>query len=127
MPSLSLPKRMKGISGEVERGYDEAITMDESRRCYLCNLKFEIDKDRCIYCSYCIDVMPRDCIKLVRGVSINTDGSFGDLAETKSWRDTVAIEIDNKRCIRCGMCYEICPMNCITISKVELIEKKLEV
>jgi NADPH-dependent glutamate synthase beta subunit-like oxidoreductase/ferredoxin len=126
MPGLALSKRMRNMSQEVELGYDEAISQEESKRCYLCNLKFEIDKDRCIYCSYCIDVMPRDCIKLVTGVGLKKDGSFGDLVETKSWRDTVAIEIDNKRCIRCGMCYEVCPMNCISISKVELIEKKLE-
>ena len=37
-----------------------------------------------------------------------------------------AIAIDNKRCIRCGKCYDVCPTQCISITKTELIEQDVE-
>lgn len=122
MPTLPAAERLEVADSEVERGYGEAEAKNESLRCYLCSLKYEIDVSRCIYCSMCIDVAPRDCIKMISKVEQKPDGSYGEYAETGSWNDVVAIAIDNKRCIRCGKCYEACPMNCITITKTELVE-----
>ena len=48
----------------------------EARRCYLCYLRFEIDIDNCIYCRACIEVAPRNCIKLVSAIEIREDGSY---------------------------------------------------
>lgn len=126
MPTLNVPDRLSPITGEVEKGYDEEIAQEESKRCYLCNLKYVIDTSRCIYCVACIDVAPRDCIKIVKDVKKKEDGAYGDLISTTVWSEGVAIAIDNKRCIRCGKCYEICPMKCIHVLKVELIEQKQE-
>jgi len=126
MKTTDVSKRVKDITREVELGYDNDTAHEESKRCYLCNRKFQIDPDRCIYCFACIDVAPRDCIKLVKDIKIKKDGSYGELVETNNWYETVLIAIDSKRCIRCGNCYDICPMKCITITKVELIEQKLE-
>ncbi|MCF8067645.1 MAG: FAD-dependent oxidoreductase [Desulfobacterales bacterium] len=126
LPVLDRNSRFKKITNEVELGYDHESAFKEAKRCYLCNLKFEIDVDRCIYCSACIDVAPRDCIKLIRDVEVKKDGSYGDYEETTNWRNVVAIAIDNKRCIRCGKCVEACPMDCISVTKVELIEQDLE-
>ncbi len=50
-------------------------------------------------------------------------GPYPRLVETKSWREVNAIVIDNARCIRCGECVRVCPVNCISVSKVELVEK----
>ncbi|SCY49083.1 FAD-dependent oxidoreductase [Desulfoluna spongiiphila] len=122
MPTLPVEERFEDADNEVEEGYGEAEAVKESLRCYLCSLKYEIDVSRCIYCSMCIDVAPRDCIKMISSVAENPDGSYGEYGETGNWNDVVAIAIDNKRCIRCGKCYEVCPMDCITITKTELVE-----
>jgi NAD-dependent dihydropyrimidine dehydrogenase PreA subunit len=65
-------------------------------------------------------VAPRDCIKLIEGVQIRDDGSYGRLDETREWDKVGAIWIDNDQCIRCGACYKVCPTQCISISKHEL-------
>ncbi len=67
MPTVEpVDQRMKDPAIEVETGYTRDMAAEESKRCYLCYLHYEIDIDRCIYCRYCIDVAPRDCIKLVK-------------------------------------------------------------
>ena len=125
MPATAFKKRIEDPLSEVETGYDAEEASEEAKRCYLCMLKYEIDTSKCIYCFACIDVAPRDCIKKISGVTYKEDGSIGDYIETNDWSQVHSIAIDNKRCIRCGQCYEVCPMQCISIKKVELIERDL--
>ncbi len=125
MPTLPVSERINGHAPEVELGFDREMALDEARRCYLCYLHYEIDISRCIYCRYCIDVAPRDCIKLVDEVILNEKGAMEGLRETADWRNVNAVIIDNSRCIRCGECMRVCPVNCITVSKVELVERVL--
>ena len=126
MPTLMPPENRIGIKQpEVETGYPKEMALEEAKRCYLCYLHYEIDMDRCIYCRYCIDVAPRDCIKLVKDVKTNPDGTVIKLVETTAWEDVNAIIIDNSRCIRCGECLRICPVDCISATKIELVEKPL--
>jgi formate dehydrogenase major subunit len=126
MNTLDFEERVKEGSPEVEMGYTEDQAATESKRCYLCSLIYEIDTKKCIYCSACIDVAPRDCIKMVESVPVSEDGSLGNASETRKWNRVAAIAIDNERCIRCGQCYEVCPMNCIHVTKAELIELNIE-
>jgi len=118
----TLPLDQRSASCEVETGMDQAMGREEAKRCYLCNLRYQIDVDRCIYCRACIEVAPRNCIKLVSGVEIGDDGSYGKLLETREWNQVGAIWIDNNECIRCGACYVACPVKCISISRCELSE-----
>ncbi len=115
-----LTTRFDDLVSEVETGMSSEVAFEEAKRCYLCYLKYEIDIDNCIYCRACIDVAPRDCIKLVSGVGINDDGTYGDLQETKQWNQVGAIWIDNDECIRCGACHMVCPTKCISITKHEI-------
>lgn len=122
MPTAGLAERTQSMTCEVELGMEGQRAAAEAKRCYLCNLRYQIDVDRCVYCRACIEVAPRSCIKLVGGVEIGADGSYGKLLETKEWNKVGAIWIDNNECIRCGACYNVCPVNCISITRCELSE-----
>ncbi|MFC3117372.1 FAD-dependent oxidoreductase [Jhaorihella thermophila] len=117
MPTEDIEERVAHLTEEVERGYDDALAHEEAKRCYLCNLQYKIDIDNCIYCRACIEVAPKNCIKLVEGVEIREDGTYGKLLETSEWDHVGAIWIDNVECIRCGACYEVCPTKCISITR----------
>jgi formate dehydrogenase major subunit len=126
MPTAKpLEERLRSNALEVETGLTGEQAKEESKRCYLCYLHYEIDISRCIYCRYCIDVAPRDCIRLVQEIKTNEAGAITGFVETNHWRDVNAIVIDNARCIRCGECMRVCPVNCISATKVELTERRI--
>jgi len=123
MPTVPVDQRFDGLTEEVELGLDDERARLEAKRCYLCYLRYEIDVDNCIYCRACIEVAPRNCIKLVEGVELNQDGSYGELQESSQWDQVGAIWIDNNECIRCGACYKVCPTKCISITRCEMFHQ----
>jgi len=122
MPTAALGERLHSETLEVDLGLGDERGREEAKRCYLCNLRYQIDVDRCIYCRACIEVAPRNCIKLVQGVDMQQDGSYGKLREAREWNQVGAIWIDNNECIRCGACFKACPVKCITITRNEFVE-----
>ncbi len=120
MPTSKLQGRCDDLIAEVDLGMDLEDAYEEAKRCYLCYHRYEIDVDNCIYCRACIEVAPRDCIKLVEGVDIKNDGTYGALREAREWDKVGAIWIDNNECIRCGACFMVCPTKCISISRNEI-------
>jgi formate dehydrogenase major subunit len=125
MPTAELRQRCKSQQHEVETGYDRDLAREEAKRCYLCNLKYHIDVDNCIYCRACIEVAPKNCIKLVEGIEIKKDGTYGELIETDAWNEVGAIWIDNNECIRCGACFMVCPTKCISITRNDLVTQDM--
>jgi ferredoxin len=124
MPTLPVKERVDHV--EVELGLNRTLGKEEAKRCYLCYLKFEIDVTRCIYCRYCMDVCPTNCIHTTKDVITEEDGKQR-LVITNKWNEVSAIVIDNNNCIRCGNCKKVCPVECIDVVKSELIEQDVEV
>ncbi|MFV2001890.1 MAG: FAD-dependent oxidoreductase [Paracoccaceae bacterium] len=125
MPTEDIQERSSNLTQEVEQGFNDLLTNEEAKRCYLCNLNYKIDVDNCIYCRACIEVAPKNCIKMVDGIKINPDGTYGDLLETSEWDHVGAIWIDNNECIRCGACYYVCPTKCISITRNQLVMREV--
>ncbi|MCB1750268.1 MAG: FAD-dependent oxidoreductase [Gammaproteobacteria bacterium] len=125
MPTEPLSERVQSGSMEVEMGYDLKLGLEEAKRCYLCYHKYEIDVDNCTYCRACIEVAPRNCIKMVEGVDIKPDGTYGKLQEASEWDKVGAIWVDNNECIRCGACFKVCPTKCISITRNEIFYQDL--
>ncbi len=125
IPTIAVNQRLESLENEVETGYDNDLSFEEAKRCYLCYHKYEINVDNCIYCRACIEVAPRNCIKLVDGIDIKEDGTYGALHEASEWNKVGAIWIDNNECIRCGACYMVCPTKCISITKNEIFHQDL--
>lgn len=125
VPTEPVANRFACPGNEVELGFDGDLALNEAKRCYLCNLHYKIDVDNCIYCRACIEVAPKTCIKMVEGIQINPDGSYGALEETSEWDHVGAIWIDNTECIRCGACYEVCPTHCISITRNRLVMQEV--
>jgi len=125
MPTEGIEERNSDLKQEVETGFGGDLAHEEAKRCYLCNLNYKIDVDNCIYCRACIEVAPKNCIKMVEGIKINADGTYGELEETGEWNHVGAIWIDSNACIRCGACYNVCPTKCISITRNQLVLQEL--
>jgi formate dehydrogenase major subunit len=123
MPTAPIARRCRSLSREVETGFGDDLAKEEAKRCYLCNLSYQIDIDNCIFCRACIEVAPKNCIKLVEGVAIKEDGTYGELEETAEWNQVGAIWIDTNECIRCGACYYVCPTKCISVTRKQLVTR----
>ena len=120
MPTIELEKR--DLPTEVELGFNEETSGDETQRCYQCHYKFEIDSDKCIFCDWCVKVKPRpDCILKVKELKQDDEGRIvgWEIAETAD--DINMIWINQEDCIRCGACVAACPVDAISIQKVSLV------
>jgi formate dehydrogenase major subunit len=119
MPVCDVGQR--DLTAEVETGYNAGGAADEAQRCYRCHYKYEIDSDKCIYCDWCIMAKPRpDCILKVKALTYDEKGRIVGWEEVRSTHDTNLIWINQEDCIRCGACLKACPLDAISLQKVDL-------
>ncbi|MCC6775833.1 MAG: FAD-dependent oxidoreductase [Hyphomicrobiales bacterium] len=126
MPSLPLETRGIGADDttlEVELGYSKPIGFEEAKRCLQCQLNIFIDGNRCILCNDCVDVCPHRCIEMIsleRIYAIDDDEEMANLARAELGPNAVAMVIDERACIRCGLCVDWCPTECLTMDHFRL-------
>jgi ferredoxin len=121
----TLPLAVRGLFGdtvettnEVELGYTKPLGFEEAKRCLQCQLNIFIDGNRCILCNGCADICPYECIEMIsldRIYAIDNDVQLAELARAEMGAGAAAMIIDEQACIRCGLCVEWCPTECLTM------------
>jgi NADPH-dependent glutamate synthase beta subunit-like oxidoreductase/ferredoxin len=108
---------------EVELGYSKPIGFEEAKRCLQCQLNIFIDGHRCILCNGCVDACPHLCIEMIspdRIYSIDNDVELAQMARAELGPYAAAMVIDERSCIRCGICVDWCPTECLTMDHFRL-------
>jgi len=124
VPSRSAAARLAEPVAVVELGYSEAQARREASRCLDCGVTPVFDGSRCVLCGGCADVCPTACLKLVPLDAIDADGSVADTIAAVFGADAdrsqnSAILKDEDRCIRCALCAMRCPVDAITMERVQ--------
>ncbi|MBI4722327.1 MAG: FAD-dependent oxidoreductase [Candidatus Stahlbacteria bacterium] len=131
MPILSLDKRIGSTSNsfaEVEVGFDEAIAVEEAKRCLLCG--------PCSECLECIKECDKKLVSLMyKDNSILLRVPSGKLFPMSSMEaevlgekvtiEPIFCEVDEKLCRGCGKCehiceYGACKVNELQVAKVDI-------
>jgi ferredoxin len=122
MPMLPVDERFDNLVTEVELGFTHGEAFQEAKRCLQCQLNIFVDGDNCILCNACVEVCPTNVIHMTDLdliESVNGNPYEPRLMEAKGWKAGAAMIMDENLCIRCGLCSQICPTNCITMQHYE--------
>jgi NADPH-dependent glutamate synthase beta subunit-like oxidoreductase/ferredoxin len=121
IPMIPLQRRFN-LHTEVEQVFTPEQSAQEAKRCLQCQLNIFLDGDNCILCNACIEVCPTNVLHMADfGVVESVNGSPDEprLQEARGWNHGAAMIMDEWLCIRCGLCAQICPTNCITMQHYE--------
>jgi formate dehydrogenase (NADP+) beta subunit len=124
VPTLPVDRRI-GVA-EIELGYTLEQAMCEGNRCLQCwvNTIFEGTEEtgsECILCGGCVDVCPENCLELAPADWLDADALgtikeqlHAELCGEGEGMATLLIK-NEESCIRCGLCEQRCPVDCITM------------
>jgi len=124
VPTLGPAERLAAPGASVEIGFDAHVAQREASRCLDCGVTPVFDGTRCVLCGGCVDVCPTLCLKIVPLTDLEpapdllaaigrTLGEAADLAAN------AAILKDEDRCIRCALCAIRCPVDAISMERVQ--------
>ncbi len=122
VPTASPETRRGAAAALVELGYAEPAARAEASRCLDCGVTPVFDGTRCVLCGGCADVCPTQCLKLVSLSSLApTDELNAAIASTlgAGLGQNSAILKDEDRCIRCALCAQRCPVEAISMERVQ--------
>jgi formate dehydrogenase (NADP+) beta subunit len=108
----------------VEIGYSEVEARREASRCLDCGVTPVFDGTRCVLCGGCVDVCPTVCLKIVSLDAMETSSDLDAAIDRRLGGDAdrsqnAAILKDEDRCIRCALCAMRCPVDAITMERVQ--------
>jgi formate dehydrogenase beta subunit len=123
-PTREPAQRLSDPRAGVELCYAEEQARREASRCLDCGVTPVFDGTRCVLCGGCADVCPTACLKLVSldvleatgGIAAAIDHALGPTADRAQ---NSAILKDEDRCIRCALCAIRCPVDAITMERVQ--------
>ena len=117
-PDMISLERRTGIT-EVEEVFSEEQAVIQAERCLQCHVETVYDAEACVLCGACVDVCPEECLSLVPFGEVEIEGL--DISEIKDQSEQGAefsvMLKDHDRCIRCGLCAEICPTEAWTMER----------
>lgn len=123
VPTRAAAERLSA-GATVEVGYSAEQAQREASRCLDCGVTPVFDGSRCVLCGGCADVCPTSCLKLVPLAAIDADGNVDEaiaraLGADADRSQNSAILKDEDRCIRCALCAMRCPVDAITMERVQ--------
>jgi NADPH-dependent glutamate synthase beta subunit-like oxidoreductase len=119
MDLLSAATRRKYPFEEVELGLTREQGMTEASRCLLCQNNIDIDPDLCILCGLCVEACPYDVLYMIPAQDLDGDkpGVIPNMPRDLQ-TEYSGMLLDEKRCIRCGLCVDACPTEAISFIKL---------
>jgi NADPH-dependent glutamate synthase beta subunit-like oxidoreductase len=124
VPMLSPEERLARPGALVEVGYSEEQARREASRCLDCGVTPVFDGERCVLCGGCVDVCPTLCLKIVPLADLeptpDLDAAVEGTLGLEADRDrSCAILKDEDRCIRCAACEMRCPVEAISMERIQ--------
>jgi len=124
VPTLSPNERLARPDAVVEVGYGEEQARREASRCLDCGVTPVFDGERCVLCGGCVDVCPTLCLKIVPLIDLEPTSDLdaaieGALDRETDRREHCAILKDEDRCIRCAACQMRCPVDAISMERIQ--------
>jgi formate dehydrogenase (NADP+) beta subunit len=119
MDLLPIQQRRKNPYEEVELGLTREEGKVEASRCLLCQNNIDIDPGLCILCGLCVEACPYDVLYMIPAQDLEGDrpGVIPELPRPIQLEYSGML-LDEKRCIRCGLCVDACPTVAISFIKI---------